>query len=162
MKRWNNCYAHHVEPHVRRKALQYAAKLAFGSLAIGCGGKVIDEQAVPDATTDDALAEASFDASYESGVCTGVVEADANITDELIQCCIDTIGAAADAGTLDAGDVTQVSCCHALSATSSLWTDGSWPDPTLYRCCGVVKTSYCSPWGPPMPPAMNEWRGANA
>lgn len=149
---------------IRNQALRYTAKLALGSITLACGGK---SDAPIDAATDATVAEDSpsdaVDETLDATVCTGPVDIDAAISDEVYQCCLDTI---ADASDLDAGDFAQANCCEALLTHIRYPMDADTTYGTLDRCCYLLldppSISFCNPWGPPTPPAMPyEWLAAS-
>ena len=169
-----------MDVSVRGRALRQAAKLAFGSAAMGCGGVAT---APPDAAMDakandvaimDAFIDASEDAALapDAGLaCTGnPVSIDASINEQTFACCAALVGPEVaeagspwdDASTGDSiinADPNLQNCCTALIAYIDVNLNEQWAGGSA-ACCfalGYENTQIaCDPWGPPMPPAM-EW-----
>jgi hypothetical protein len=164
----------------RRRALRHAAKVAFGSVMIGCGGtqQVSGSDAEADVKTNDVELDAQDAANLEDAptdsmmmgdgalACTGPVSVDAgDVTEQTFQCCLGVIEGvtgdsgfpAADASTVT-GDPSVDNCCNAVIARVDTNTsDYSAADAVLPSCCnalGYPVGPACTPWGPPMPPAM--------
>ena len=162
-------------------ALRNAAKVAFGTFVVGCGGSIVVGQE-PDAQSD---AKATKDAALDSAIvpkqdaalaCTGATEVDASdVSAETFQCCVATVKSATgdaspwgDPNGPDASAVTNdpaaQNCCSVIIARIDNEPDGgNFSDDymaagdALNWCC--IALSYpmggaCTPWGPPMPPAM--------
>jgi hypothetical protein len=174
-----------MESSIRRSALRQAAKVAFGSLVISCGGTVSEGNpldAALDVKASDAAADAQavdspadspadvvipFDGSL---ACTGPVDVDASsVNEQIFQCCLGVVEQlTGDAGfvVVDAGAITGDpsidNCCKAIIAhVDTTTTDYSAAIPTLGPCCsalGYPMGPACTPWGPPTPPAVPyEW-----
>jgi len=167
-----------MDVSIRRRALRHAAKVAFGSLVISCGG--MQDVNTPDAEADvktkpdsqagqDAQPEGSTDAMTVgdgSLACTGPVDVDAGgITEETFQCCLGVIEQiTSDSGfpVVDAGEVTGDpsidNCCKAVIArVDQSSADYTAAEPVIPTCCnalGYPQGVACTPWGPPMPPSM--------
>jgi hypothetical protein len=169
---------------IRKMALRHAAKVAFGSFVVACGGTVAGgEDASSDAKTSNDTgtktdASTSLDSSLDSSspadsstsdgalACTGPVDIDASsITPEVFQCCLGVVEQlTGDAGfsAIDAGEITGDpavdNCCKVIIAdVDSNTGDYSAASPTLYSCCNALGNPIgpaCTPWGPPMPPCM--------
>jgi hypothetical protein len=168
----------------RKKALRHAAKVAFGSLMMGCGGTegvngpdaqgdtmvAKDAPAGQDARAQDAQDEGPTDAMMVgdgSLACTGeAVSVDSgDVTEQTFQCCLgvieqdlgDSAFPEADASTVT-GDPSVDNCCSVVIARVDDNTgDYSAADAVLPSCCnalGYPQGPACTPWGPPMPPAM--------
>jgi hypothetical protein len=166
---------------IRRKALRHAAKVAFGSLIVGCGGTIQDtgdgaadanSEADTQPTADAAMDVSSRDvqsvdspASDAALACTQDVALDASIDDGTFECCLGVVEqltgdagiATVDAAAVD-GDPSVANCCVAIIAhvdgTSGTYSEAA---PTLPTCCsalGYPTGPACTPWGPPMPPEM--------
>jgi hypothetical protein len=164
----------------RRRALRHAAKVAFGSLVIGCGGtqQVNGSDAEADVTSKDVQIDTQDAATADDGptdammmgdgalACTGPVSDDAgDVTEDTFQCCLGVIeGVTGDSGfpVVDAstvtGDPSVDNCCNAVIArVDTNTTDYSAAVAVLPSCCnalGYPTGPACTPWGPPMPPDM--------
>ncbi len=168
-----------MDVSIRRKALRHAAKVAFGTLVIGCGGT--EDTIAPDAQVDGAKKDAQLqqdvfqqDAQDEPIVltdgglaCTGPVglDAGASITEQTFQCClgvVEQIISDASFVVVDAGEVTGdpsiANCCTAVIAhVDAVTTDYGAASAVLPSCCnalGYPLGPACTPWGPPTPPSM--------
>ncbi len=155
---------------LRRTALRNAAKVAFGSLLVGCGGVIDtgDNVSNPLPLPDAAPTKPDTDAPTEVLACTGPVDVDASTVDETaFQCCLgveqallgDASPWAVDAGAVT-GDPSAENCCNAIIAhvdhTPSDYAAAGEP---LQLCCAALHSPMgpaCTPWGPPTPPAMPE------
>ena len=164
---------------IQKKALRNAAKVAFGSLVLGCGGTISDG-GTPDAAGSDALAKqdnqtpdvATLDVatiidapvSDAALACLGETGFDASVTPTEFQCCIALIEQdMGDAGwtTDDAAvyppgaktveaDPSSMNCCRAIIADVDQNTaDYVTASPTLATCCSAAKG--------PMGPACTPW-----
>jgi len=171
-----------MDDSIRKKALRQAAKVAFGTCIIGCGGTLGSGQdastdAVNDTTkkSDAAQTDAATteDASMDSPTlgdgalaCTGPIDIDASSVDEQVfQCCLGVVEQiTGDSGfmVVDAGEVlgdpSIDNCCKAIIAhVDNDTADYGAASPTFGTCCsalGYPQGPACTPWGPPTPPAM--------
>jgi hypothetical protein len=158
-----------METLIRRQALRHAAKVAFGSALIGCGGALAPTTTAKDAAADvatDVLEEVAADAGL---ACTGnPVGIDASVDEQTFECCAALVGpAVADAGNpwddASAGDdiinasANLQNCCTVLVAYIDKNLNDQWQGGSA-ACCfalGYYSTQIaCDPWGPPMPPCM--------
>lgn len=168
---------------VRRKALRHAAKVAFGSLVMGCGGTISagDDTTTPDARANDAkqgldvgvvadaavadavVADAVVPPSDASLMCTGPTDVDAATVDhQTFECCIalveNDVGDASPWGS-DAGltDPNAIDCCQAIISYVDHPGDdaGSWP--TNYNEASPTFAWCCAPLGEPQGPACTPW-----
>ncbi len=157
-----------MDLHVRKLALRSAAKVAFGSIALGCGGSLMVES---DAATDAADAK-NETSTIEAGpldaalACTPPVEVDGGDPgEEIFQCCLGEVEAiTGDAGFVVApasevtGDPSLDNCCKAIIAhVDNATEDYSAATSGLPTCCNALQGPVgpaCTPWGPPTPPAM--------
>jgi hypothetical protein len=160
-----------MDTALRRMALQSAAKVALGSLLLGCGGAIDGGQA--------AAADAAKDAPKNDGTtpaedaaptlaCTGPVDVDAGgVGSQAFECCLGVEQALlgdASAFEVDAGAVTSdpsaSNCCNAIVAhVDEVTADYSAAGQALSLCCSALQYPMgpaCTPWGPPTPPAMPE------
>jgi hypothetical protein len=173
-----------MDGSIRRKALRHAAKVAFGSLVVGCGGsvqatggrdgatdvKASGDDAAADVATEDVVTDASSsnDVTTDAALaCTGPLDIDASVDEQTFQCCLGVVEqVTGDAGNtlIDAGAVTGDpavdNCCKAIIAhVDQNSSDYSAAQPTLQACCnalGYPTGIACTPWGPPMPPSIEE------
>lgn len=154
-----------MDTGIRRMALRNAAKVALGSLMLGCGGVI-------DLSGEDAAVDAAKDAPQPDAApvlaCTGPVDVDASGVDQLtFQCCLgveqallgDASAFQVDAGVVK-GDPSASNCCNAIVAhVDQVTADYAAAAPSLALCCralGYFSGPACTPWGPPTPPAMPE------
>ncbi len=174
-----------MNPSIRKMALRHAAKVAFGSFVVACGGTVSggedassdakignDTGTKPDASTPLDSSSPTDSSTMGDGAlaCTGPTDIDASsITPEVFQCCLGVVEQlTGDSGfmAIDAGEVTGDpavdNCCKVIIAdVDSNTSDYSAASPTLQTCCnalGYPNGPACTPWGPPMPvPMPYEW-----
>lgn len=161
----------------RRLALKSAAKVAFGSLLLHCGGVVAQGPADAQAEANLPPDAGSLDVSApDSGlVCAPATEVDAgDVTEEAFQCCVAHVASqAGDASpwgpngpdaSVVADDPSSANCCRAIVARLDHEPDGgvvsddyTTASAVLPWCCAVAfdQGPACSPWGPPMPPPLD-------
>lgn len=148
-----------MRPDIRKAALRAAAKLAFSVTVVGCAAH--EPSADPTTTeTDTANQEVrSRHPVSHPGLCGTT---DGGVPDTYAkQCCEGVVHASfTKKGTYKASGPAlpdTKTCCSALAAfhdhdPATMW---SWPERS--ECCGVLEWSgaaTCTPWGPPVPPAM--------
>jgi len=168
-----------MELRVKKLALRSAAKVAFGSIAAGCGGSmmvasdagvdakvdafvekdaaIVDVARTPDAPEDAALA------------CTGPTEVDASDVDESVfQCCVVTLQSqVGDASPFDqngpdaslvANDPAATNCCRVVIARIDHEPDGgSFGDDYASATSGVDLVPWCCDVAFEMGPACTPW-----
>lgn len=169
-----------MNSYVRRLALRNAAKVAFGSLFLQCGGAIstgptdaeADGNAKPDGKPVDA---AVLDVSVPDGAlaCTGATEVDAgDVTEETLTCCVDVVSNQVGDASLfgdpngpDASLVTNdpaaLNCCNAIIARIDDEPDGgdlsqdygtATANEVLQWCCQATGTPIGSACTPWGPP----------
>ena len=159
-----------MDAFTRRLALKGAAKVALGSLFVGCGGAMVadpDVHPLPDAKVADGASDAAVEAATPDAAlaCLGPTEVDAGgVTGDEFACCLGVVeevtGDAGlqvvDAATI-AADPSLDNCCKAILAHVGSAGGYSEAIPTLPSCCGAngyPMGAACTPWGPPSPPEM--------
>ena len=149
-----------MRPDIRRAALQATARIALSVTVAGCqsatvsnthgtptdvGPDVAQASDIPASTTPDVAP------SCDPGVTTNVS----------VGCCT----AQLDASIGDGGTVTRpddLACCQYLAVQNdTLFADGggSFTIPYRSQCCAALHwmgSITCTPWGPPVPPAMHD------
>jgi hypothetical protein len=165
---------------IRRLALRNAAKVALGTLVVGCGGSIAvgPEDAQADAKTkkDAAVLDAVVPEQDAALACTGATEVDASdVSEETFQCCVATVKSTTgdaspwgdpngpDASTVQ-NDPAALNCCDVIVARIDNEPDGgsfggdyTTAGDALNWCCIALNYPMggaCTPWGPPTPPAM--------
>jgi hypothetical protein len=145
---------------IRRRAIAAVAKLAIFAGVAGCGGKVvIDSTEMPPNDPPEGTVDPPVDETPDLA-CFGP-------TADQILCCTDALKTAFSDDHLyvDPSTATEneKACCELAVTTADTWMG---PDvlpfaETYFSCCGtgLVSNAWedhpaCSPWGPPMPPAM--------
>jgi len=158
-----------MNAETRKLALRQAAKLVLGTAFVGCGVAIAAE-ATPDAAPD--VKSTGHDAAVpkDAGLaCNLAPEGDAGISESSVACCF----ALTEAATPDAGgfgfdpapwaaNPSLSGCCNALyeKGHQSLVGFAYGREPHWrYDTCGICAQlvgdpSACTPWGPPVPPAM--------
>jgi hypothetical protein len=162
-------------------ALRNAAKVALGTFVVGCGGSIVvgeepDAHGDAKAKQDAALIDAVVPEQDAALACTGQTEVDAgDVSSETFACCIAEVKSATgdaspwgDPNGPDASPVTNnpaaENCCNVIVARIDNEPDGgsfsedyNTAGDALNWCCIALKYpmgTACTPWGPPMPPAM--------
>jgi len=166
---------------IRRMALRNAAKVALGTLVVGCGGSIAigQDDAATDAKTkkDGAVVDASVVPVEDAALaCTGATDIDASdVTSETFACCIAEVKSATgdaspwgdpngpDASTV-ANNPAALNCCDVIVARidnepdgGDLGADYGAAGDALNWCCIALNYpmgTACTPWGPPTPPSM--------
>jgi hypothetical protein len=168
---------------IRRLALRNAAKVAFGTFVVGCGGSIAvgqDDAAAPDANKPKNDASSVIDAVVPPQdaalACTGSTDVDASdVTSETFACCVAEVKTATgdaspwgdpngpDASAVQ-GNAAALNCCDVIVARidnepdgGSISGDYTAAGDALNWCC--IALNYpsgvaCTPWGPPTPPSM--------
>jgi hypothetical protein len=148
----------------RSRALRAAAKLATAVALTGCGGLQSAESTQTDsgAISADSSPRAS---STSTPACSLTTNADGGLLASEVQCCLDLTSAQSptdgDASAWRA-DPSLSGCCHGLAQSFGLiaieYEDAggrAWSDEACQSCAETIGTpSACTPWGPPVPPAM--------
>ena len=162
-----------------RRALRAAAKVAFSFSVAGCGGAIAPEAAIDSGHVDttgpgaDGGHVALSDAASSRD--TGVVLAscnepslgvDASVGDDTFACCRQRVDQAmSDAswprlGDAAASDPGVVMCCNAVILhVEEKPADYAKASHEIQPCCQLLHSPIgvaCTPWGPPVPPAMPE------
>ncbi len=158
-----------MQSSTRRRALESAGKIAlgcyFGAVCAGCGG--LSDAAVPQPTAT-APVPSSPEPSEPTPVlaCIAPVEISERrlttaLAPEAQACCKAYVEGVVGTGPTRPGselalDASLVNCCRALAYEGTFDTSAAHT-----TCCyGDVlpsedrQASYCSPWGPPVPPAL--------
>jgi hypothetical protein len=182
-----------MRSEVHQAALRAAARLAFFSTVIGCGGLTDASTPEPEQDANDAgwfprvaTTDASSSFSKEAGggdasdAAPATDAADSSLADttappscdssDSFTCCEREVHAAwPDGGgfTADAGASAETkACCQVLAShyDNALDEDGGnpsawdWADDSnvKWACCLSIQwnSTTCTPWGPPVPPAM--------
>jgi len=166
-----------MDSSTRERALRAAARLAVGVSFGACGGAELTANGALDSGLDARLvgydasvatSDSSTTSTTDAGWCSLSFEDGGAITPEAKQCCLAlTVNSSpVDAGfSFDAGnfrsDPSIKACCQALYSGSGNTLTGlaygpdHWPIPTCQACADAIDQPVaCTPWGPPVPPAM--------
>lgn len=134
----------------KRRALRAAQQVSFVTLA-ACSGQIA--VSAP-AATNEALVDANLNVHASDAAVDQHVN-DAAIVDAKPSCSAFQSALRSDAGvSMAENDARQ--CCREFFAEG----EPEWNDPVTYYCCYESqlepgeKPIACTPWGPPMPPAM--------
>jgi len=149
-----------MTPETHRLALRAAAKLALSALlplapfaAVACGSAGSGEATTPTSASNELTSASDAGTPKEVALYCAALAPDASPRD-----CCDTELATASFGD-DAGtDSLTLGCCDVL-----IHTQDPWASDKLGECCYALGTPHgpaCTPWGPPVPPAMGWRRGA--
>ena len=148
-----------MTPEIHRAALRAAAKLAFSAVVVGCGGATADTTTDPNAAPADTAAD-DLSVARRTTVASYCAKHHAGETEK--QCCEDEVASASfpkDPHPSDKPDtrvdVLTRACCTVLAKDADKAQTFSWPERT--QCCeaiGWAAAGTCTPWGPPVPPAM--------
>jgi hypothetical protein len=154
-----------VRPETRRKALQQTARIAFGASVLSCA------PSQPRATEVEVLPTASATATPSRPVavhqappapsCAVGLDADGGILKGSVDCCLEATSAAATkfkSRNWSADRPDLATCCRAIAKAGYLPSfvyESKWPEEACFACAEVLgNPGACTPWGPPMPPAM--------
>jgi hypothetical protein len=163
-------------------ALKNAAKVAFGTFVMGCGGSIAvgQDDAATDANKPSKDAQTTVDAIVPEQdaalACTGATEVDASdVTSETFACCVAEVKSATgdaspwtDPNGPDASAVQDnaaaLNCCDVIVARidnepdgGSIGNDYTAAGDALNWCCIALNYpmgAACTPWGPPTPPSF--------
>lgn len=161
---------------VFRAALRASAKVAFGAVVAACGG-VVGSTAADAAFSDVPQADAEdCDPLSPSSVLPEGAHADAaaGITESTFDCCVALLSAVPpnDGGfafpEAAVADPEVQACCATViarldyevrqgpDASAAAQKDERTATDVRWACCQVTPNEgpTCTPWGPPMPPAM--------
>ncbi len=166
----------------RNRALRAAARLAVGVTFGACGGAEItaivpldsglDARKFDGSSERDSAINNDIDAATvnttDAGWCSIAFQDAGTITPEAKQCCLalTVANSPADAGfsfdpSLFKSDPSVKACCKALydgsgsSLVMLVYGPDKWPAATCNACADAIEQpSACTPWGPPVPPAM--------
>jgi hypothetical protein len=159
-----------MSPEVHRAALRAAAKLALSAAFIGCGaaetGELAEAQAGPDdSASSDETASDELRAKKKKAKKSACVQTYCRAehpTRSEEQCCKAEVAAASFPTTPAStpGPDTRVDaltrgCCAVLAQAAD--KAGTWDWPERGECCAALGwqgSATCTPWGPPVPPAM--------
>lgn len=139
-----------MSPETHRAALRAAAKLALSALAIGC-----TTTAASEVSSSSDLTTAQTDAGPSKEVTAYCAETAPDASPR--ECCDTQLASATfaeDGGT----DSLTLGCCDVLIHSAMPWSSEQ-----LGACCwalGTPRGPACTPWGPPVPPAMDWKAGA--
>jgi hypothetical protein len=137
-----------MQPESYKFALKAAAKVALvGAALFGCSSH-------RDGGTGTTQSKLGGDDS--SGQCSCDIQDQLHPTDDDVACCQSVVDDAIASDGIQTDD--QTACCSFLSSSVPAFEKiPSWySSPEHDACCPVVnwKGPGCSPWGPPVPPAM--------
>jgi hypothetical protein len=163
-----------MTPEIRRQALRAAQKLALTLTMAGCANAHTDPLIMADAGERDAAAldATALDAFVADGGADADLWADLGLEGRdgsvdggpTVNACIADLSAylaSADPAVVVPARPGDTQCCTDVQAfidgDGTTW--GYWEDENLRSyCCGTVLNwesfGSCTPWGPPMPPAM--------
>lgn len=163
-----------MKASTRSLALRAAAKAALSLSLAGCGGTLTHGQD-PEMGSSDMDSGPANHAVVAIGMpCTGLDgSADASVSAATLACCNAFLAPSADAAfgalAVDAGEPGVIGCCSAIvayvdhSRSVDAWAS---EEAVLPGCCQHVDPRpigpACTPWGPPVPPAMPENRTVHA
>lgn len=154
-------------------ALRAATKVAFATSVVGCGGMVVVDSGETDpgeetfATDDDGSTppDPVVVEEEETDACVAPVAGWEAYDEPTFACCVDAIGERIEDGPLAFGTPVEEEvegCCAQLVVPNydALWSAGPLayeaPPEVLAACCELRHgNAGCTPWGPPVPPAMD-------
>jgi hypothetical protein len=151
-----------MDERTYREALRTTARVTAVFTLVGCGGAIAPDPS--ERATRPSMGSYLGDAAPPPKPDARTPDArtpDASATDPAFLACNATLGARADGGLATVpGDLA---CCDViLTHIGKHWEDYSKVAPhVLYACCTLVGSDggaqpvACTPWGPPMPPAMS-------
>jgi hypothetical protein len=154
---------------IQRAALRAAAKLTFAAVVFGCGGSTEPTTSDTTAATNDPNAEGSagtgeydLKRSHHPKTTAQTYCASMHSYETEEQCCKAEVASASFPATphWSADPDTRVDaltrdCCTVLAKAATAAQDWSWQE--RGECCAAIgwnAAATCTPWGPPVPPAM--------
>jgi hypothetical protein len=150
-----------MTPDIHRAALRAAAKLALPAFLFACGS------ATPSTDTNDESATTSSEADLSAASCSKKVDTYCNSMhpyETKEQCCKDEVADAHFPAKPHMGpgpdtrvDALTRGCCTVLADAATKAGTFSWPE--RGECCAAIgwdAAGTCTPWGPPVPPAMKK------
>jgi hypothetical protein len=158
-----------MSPEVHRAALRAAAKLALSAAFIGCGSAET-AQGIDDLTTAEDSADDEGSTSDElrkkkrkkKATCVASYCSQNHPKSTEEACCKAEVAQASFPKTASETpgpdqrvDAVTRGCCDVLAKAAD--KSGDWGFPERAQCCpalGWTGSATCTPWGPPVPPAM--------
>jgi hypothetical protein len=147
-----------MTPDIQRAALRAAAKLALPAFLFACGST-----ASPPAN-DDSSTTSSSESDLSAATCSKKVDrycAAEHPYETQVECCSDEVATAdfpkdPPFSTKPDPNVDALTrgCCTVLAQAADTDPSTKWP---RFSCCAAIgwdATGSCTPWGPPVPPAM--------
>ena len=155
-----------MQPSIRKAALRAAAKLAFSVTLVGCAAHDPSAETTTDETDTANQQLRRHHPVRHAGICGTTDGGTPNTYAK--QCCEDVVhasftktGVPRTSGAPASADTKA--CCSALAAFHDLDPNTMFSWPERAECCetlGWSGAASCTPWGPPVPPAMRR-RTAN-
>ena len=160
-----------VDREIRRAALRQTARMVFGVGAFACSGQQTQSgtqvEPLPSVTAQPAQT-AQTHSLPTAPMCAIGLDADGGLLPGSLKCCLDATRHAAKPGNGRASGAAWSSerpdltaCCHAIADGNprkmmSLAYSEEWNVDACHACAVVIGDNgmACTPWGPPMPPAM--------
>jgi hypothetical protein len=152
-------------------ALRAATKVTLSVAVFGCGGTTLTEDgglaSTQPSDMDAAKSPPEPRKDASPGPCPGATsDAHGSVSADTFACCIAYLKTElvdADGSRLDAASAASKECCTSVVA----FVDGDGgvssfesAEPFLNSCCEALERptgAACTPWGPPMPPAMTQY-----
>jgi hypothetical protein len=147
-----------MTPDIQRAALRAAARLALPAFLFACGSTT------PSPANDDSTSTSS-ESDLSAAGCSHKVDAYCAAEhpyETKEDCCKDEVADADFPKDLRMGpnpdtrvDALTRGCCTVLAQAADKAQTFSWPERT--ECCAAIgwnAAGTCTPWGPPVPPAM--------
>lgn len=170
-----------MQSRIRREALRAVAKVALGAMPgivlAGCGGKADLAQEGANAPTSASPAAPPGKGAEPDAACA--LPADVRLTQEFprtatftkaeLGCCVARLEKSTNSnGEPPVTDTASTSCCNAviLAVDTGMLGFSDVTGEVRYLCCfsddddderrqALWEHTFCSPWGPPVPPAMD-------
>jgi hypothetical protein len=154
---------------IRRAALRQTARLVGIAGVLGCSPTATQEARVeplPKASATAAQTTTGPHLATPTPTCAIAVDADGGVVKGSLDCCLEATRVASsgkDGGAVENGDWKTTrpdlaSCCRTIASTGHLSYvvyREHWDQRACFGCEAVLgQAGACTPWGPPMPPAM--------
>ncbi len=153
---------------VHRKALRAASNVAFSVALIGCGAASEDAKSTNGDTPDDGTAATAAESELRAKPKHGASCHDGGAADAKPADCKTVVDAAFPTAGDYPGTKQDVSSEVQACCLEMLTTSGATIGVHRWDCCANVPSgsnvmAACTPWGPPVPPAMKRRaRGSRA
>jgi hypothetical protein len=156
-------YPRGVRPETRRQALQQTARIAFGASVLSCAPsqpRPTEVEQLPTASATSTPSRPVVHQAPPAPSCAVGLNTDGGILKGSVNCCLEATSEAAKLKSRNwsADRPDLAACCRTIAKAGYLPSfvyESKWPEEACFACAEVLgNPGACTPWGPPMPPAM--------